>query len=502
MTLKTQAFPVGSYTYRVSEWEQIQHNWFIVESHLADDPENNYRFYTDGYLLNLLGLATERENRAKEMLVKAYLDSGNLAPYLVQAYKALAISEVTEEHVFIENEKGEVDEALTQEVREWLEQLNEGGFEGFLDEFMDGAAIFGTGYVAIRRTAEGYEGVCKDALSVYPVIDPITAEVLKVLVHYYETAAGSNKEELFVEEYIPGEVRVYRNNKLVPEASGPTGISSLTIVGAPFRTKRGSYFGRSALDGLIESLVVLCGVIGSANNAFRMQAGGLIGISSEDDVEAALRTIGGGPSAVDAVNRGIMRVLDPERPTVLAGKGMSISMVQGNVMASAQPLIQELKELFAMRCPIYAWHRLGANASGEAIRQTMMMLKIEMAQIKRNVRTLIVRLVKVLSELYGREVKGVVKFYPPDVFTPTQSEKLTEALLLFDRGLVPDKFILEVADVSEEETVKEFMEEKEAKAEAEKKKAEEEAAKPKETPEEAMAKKLFGQPLEGEGAPE
>lgn len=465
--LQTTSFPVGRESYRLSPWEQKQHNWFIVMSHLADDAEHNYRFYNDEYLLDLLDLGPQRENQARMALAKVYADVGNLAPYLVQAYKAMAMAGVTTDHIKVVDQNGDTVEAETKKLHQWLEGLNEGGFNGFLDEYMDGAATFGTGYVALVRddATKTIMGICKDAMAVYPVLNVVTGKPDTFLVHYWETEAGHTVEEQWTEEYLRGEVNVYRGSKLVPEASGPTNINLLTMVGAPFRTMRGSYFGRGALSGLIESLVTMAGAIGTAYNTFRMQNGGIVAISSDDDISSVLEAMGGGKDAVNAVQRGVKRVLDPESPSIINGKNLSVTMVQGNVMASAQPLVEELRQLFAMRCPVYAWHRLGANASGEAIKQTMLMLRVEIDEIRRNVKTLIVRLAEVLSALYGSPMKGRIEFEPPDFFAPTQAEVVQQALTLFDKNLVPAEFVLQEAGLLNDRLVQEHVEGMKAKAE-------------------------------------
>lgn len=465
--LKPVQFSVGKDFYLLSPWEQQQHNWFLVKSHLADEPEHNYRFYNDDYLMDLLDIANSRENRGLMDLAKIYLDNGNLAPYIVQTYKAMAMAGIDTDSVTVVDNNGETNETETEKLRMWLEDLNDGGFEGFLDEYLDGAAVYGTGYVALRdKGNRSYEGICKDAMGVYPVIDPLTNRPAKVLVHYYETEAGTQKEEQWVEEYLSGEVNVYRNGRLVPEVSGSTGINELTIIGAPFRTMRGSYFGRGALDGLIESLVTLSGAIGSAYNTYRIQAGGIVTISSDENVLGALESAGGGPMNTQSATGKAMvkRVLDPDAPTLLAGKNLSVAMVQGNVMGAADPLLERLLSMFAMRCPIYAWSRLGANASGEAIKQTMMLLRVEMNEIRRNLRALITQLSKVLGQLYRSQITGSVKFAPPDVFAPTPTEQLNEAIVLFEKGVVPLRYVAQVANIESEPLVNEHLERAEASA--------------------------------------
>ena len=457
-------FQVGNEYYRMTEYQQKLLTWQIVASKLVDEPLANWRFYSDSELLDELDLHRDREGRALLDLPKIYSDAGNLAPWIVESYKALTLGGIDSSCVVVENDKGDVDEAQTEQLRMWLDALNPGGFAGMMDEVVEGGALFGTSFVALRRKPKELttiEAVAKDAMMVFPVISSDTNEADMMLTYVeYENEQGRKVQE--VEHYLPGEVQVYRNQQLYPELSGPTGTKRLTLVAAPFKTERGAYYGKSALHGLIETLVQIAGAIGASYLAFRTQAGGIYTISTDDDISKDIAAMGG-PAGSKA---GLRRVLDPDYPTVIVGRNTSVSMAQGNVMAAAQPLLATLQEFLAMRCPLYSWHRLGANASGEAIKQTYRLLEAELKQIRQNLATLISRISMVLGDMYKSPITGRVAFYAPEPFPPDTDTLVTRAILLFDKGVVPARYVAEVAGVDDHELVSEHLDMADAEAES------------------------------------
>lgn len=453
-------FRVGTNYYNLSGWETKQHNWFIVLTKLCDEPEHNYRFYNDDELLDLLDLQRDRDNKALIELTKIYSDLGNLCPFLLETYKAMSLDGLTLDSVVVQDDKGETMEEPTKMVREWLNACNEGGFESMMDEVVEGGALYGTSYAAVRWNPEDtstLEVIAKDAAMVFPYIDQNTNRPVKIFTNYRETATGEIIEHEWAEEYLVGQVNVYKDGKLVPEMSAETKIELLTLVGAPFKTERGSYFGKSALHGLVESLITICGTIGASTIMFRMQAGGVMCISSDDDLGSVMQDVGGGEKTQESYARGMRKLLDPDKPTVLTGKNMSVSTAQGNVMDAATPLLEQQEKFLALRCPVYGWTRLGPDASGEAIKQTYKLLVTEMNQIRRNLRTLVARIVAVMAAYHKKEIGGTVNLILPPVFPPTKAENVTEALALLDKGVVPIRYVAEVAEIDHIETVAEFL---------------------------------------------
>lgn len=468
----------GGITLNAAEQKRLRN--YLIYLGLTDNTTPR-RFYSnvneDTTLVDLLDLHAERDGKATvASLPKIYTDLGNLAGVLVAGYKALLLYGVDLDSV-MGKVKGVASEDLTKRAKEILSAADEGGFMPLLGNLTEAGLTYGDTFAAVSRDDKGrvwcYE---KEAPSVFPV--EYLQKINRYIVDYkvYESDAiaastlagiglGSGEMGLveYTEIYEPNSTMVYRDKKPVPEMSqAETGIDEPLFVMVGFPRSRSSKFGRAIIASLVETIVDMCGAHGSTLRNIRDVLTGWVVISGADAPAAIEKLLGAAPGQTPQAPKG--GLVNPDNTKCLVGGDVNVQVAESTCASSMTPYLQMLDDQFAKKCPLYALSRLGANASGEAIRLSLFQLEAEIALLRNSVDEIVNSIVRLASLLRNEpwEDGYKVEINWGTVLPESMSEKIDNALKLKGAGIVPTIYVAKKLGLDADEDVKAWLEGEEA----------------------------------------
>ena len=423
------------------------------------DPAVPRAFYDsvngDTTLVELLDL--HRESLARNVAIadlpRLYDDSANICPSIVDDYKALLLHDMSLDQIEVTvNDKP--NEALTAMVRELLDGLDEGGFESLIMQTVEGGLIYGDMYMGLVRDYEGHIwGYYKEAPSVFALVE--YNEPTVYAVNFFEYVAGKRIPVEYAEMYVIGKTEVWKGGQIIPELSGETGIDEPAFVQAPLMHSRGEAFGKSAVKAVIETITTMCGVEGSAVRALRQDINGIVAISG-DDAREALDALCGKDNMYEKRTTSPAQAISPDSVSIIAGRNLTISRVDTQVGTTVPPYLAHLEEALLRKCPIYALKKLGANASGEAIKLTLKQLEATVKSMRTGINEFVRHTARIGMKLQGKSLpdnaKVVINWGA--VLPESAAEKQARILALHDKGLVSDEYILRELGLDGDELIK------------------------------------------------
>jgi len=435
------------------------------------DPSTPRAFYDsvngDTTLVELLDLHREAMARGAAVsdLPRLYDDSANICPSIIDDYKALLLHDFDLANVEVQVNK-EPNEKLTEAVRTMFDRLDEGGFESLIIQAIEAGLIYGDMFMALSRDAQGrIWGYYKEAPSVFALTEYAMTTIYAV--NFFEYVAGKKQPVEYSELYAIGKTEVWKAGELIPELSGETGIDEPAFVQAPLLHSRGEAFGKSAIKAVIETIATMCGVEGSAVRALRQDINGLIAISGDDAVEA-LDALCGKDNPSSKRTTSPASAISPDNVSILAGRNLAVTRVDTQVGQTVPPYLAHLEEALLRKCPIYALKKLGANASGEAIKLTLKQLEATVKAMRIGINEFVRHTARIGMKLQGTplpdDAKAVVNW--GSVLPESPAEKQARILALHDKGLVPDEYILRELDLDGDELVQKHLANKAKAAEA------------------------------------
>lgn len=457
----------GKSTYYLTSAETLRQNLQIVWSGLADSPQKpNLRFYTTDRLIDLLELHPDA-TKSGLALPRVYSDLGNDLPRIAETYTDL-LSDLTTEIIQIIGDGDKEDERATELVRGWLEDLDVDGFDRFYQNSISGGSIYGTMCVSLAPDIDDstiMRGIPKDAVSVFPVTLPGTNKIEFVIVYYKAPDQLTGAYIPWVEEYLPSITNVYSNGKIVPYLSTKegenTGVEEPSFVISPFVYERGEIFGVAPFANLVESVVAVCGLLGSSTRSFRRKVNGITIINlPADELNKVLTALKIDPQEFMA------KAMMPDEESLFFGSGGSVSQTSSSVGVDLNALMTAIDGAMKKKSPMYSYVVLGANASGEALKETKIHLEAQIDKIRVNVKIYLTKIVKMLAEFYGTELTGKLKINWGDVFPTSLEDKITQAIELLKNNIIPKRTVADVAGYDGDDQVQEHLDGVEADAEA------------------------------------
>lgn len=431
------------------------------------DPILPKKFYSrvneDTYLADLLGLHKERDGKSVEQLSRIYSDAANIAPTVVEDYVSLLMRGLTVESIQVIKPDGEADEAATERIRDMFNRLDEGNFELFASTVIEAGTIYGDMFVAMQRDADGnVYAWSKEAPAVFPLVK--RGEPTTYVVNFGEYESGAMTPSEWAEYYSIGQTQVYYKGAIQPALSGDTGIDEAAMAWAPLLPSRAELWGKSAIAVIVETIVDSCGVMGSSIRMVRQGNAITIisGVSANQAVDAAR---GYDPESKTYNRSG----LDSDSDLVLVGDDIAGQRLESNVGANATTFVKMLEDSLKEKCPVFAMRRLGANASGEALKLVQGQLDAVVQKMRLGVERLFTNMARIGSKLQKQswETGTHVRVNWPQVFPETKDQKQTRILALYGSGLIPASYAAQELGISEDELVRKHLEQLAAKAERE-----------------------------------
>lgn len=439
---KNASFTVGKDTYYLSTAEMELKNWQMICDYIADDVLTAKRFQIPEFR-NLLGLFLDTRYINSSKLPDLYSDIANIGPTVVETYCSL-LSDLDVRNIKIVK-NGVYDEKQTALAQGWLSDLSELGFLALYRKLIMSGCIYGTMFLTLQPDVDDpsiIRGTSRDAVACFPQFALGSSTPTSLYINYKNTDRGKATEASWTEAYYPGEILVYKNGKIIPELSSQLNIEQASFVAVPFEVGTKDFEGRSPIWQLVESIVKACGVVGSGLNNYRKMNGGITIISAEDpnSLNASLKGNTGEKNPEATVDSW----LNADEASIIVGKGLSIQQTASGIGSELASIVGVIEGMLEKKSPVYAWIRLGANASGVAIEQTKLELKSRIESVRGNVETLINSTIHKLAAFYNYSEFGDTKILWQDVFPKTRMEKIAEVKELLSLGIYDKKIAAEV----------------------------------------------------------